>query len=504
MKLQIITLEHDDDHVSTRDKLAWAKAPRALLVWPRRGRILTRRLDLALLQRQAMRQRTEIGLVTYDREVVGHAAALGIPVFESPDHLPEEAWRLPEAELPHAPPSRIPLADLPDIREWRERSSAPLIRLSPVARWAMVGIAVLAPLFLAFALLPRAEITLSPDREVQIMELDLVVDPEIDEPLPEGRIPAQAITIQVAGESRRPASGSALVPKISAAGTVVLTNLSTEALTIPAGTGLRASESGVRFLILEETQLPAGIGSTAEANIVAAEAGSAGNLPSGAIDSVEGSIGFLVSVTNPEPTRGGVSERSPAVTAWDRESLRLDLREQLLASAWGQLQGELSDDQALAEGSLTVIEAEREDFDRESGQPAVSVGLSMELTVQALAYRMSDVESVAGDLLSIEMPAGHLPVPGTIRLASLADGGQSNPPAQNPLSYRAQQHIVRKIDFGVVRRYARGLSRDRAVDRLTRSFSLSSPPRIALSPSWFPWLPWLPIRIDVAWAWESP
>ncbi len=98
MKLQIITLDPEDDQVSARDKLAWSKAKRTLLVWPRRGRILTRRLDLALLQRQAKLQQVQLGLVTYDPEVVAHARALGIPVFDSPDHLPETAWKIPEVD----------------------------------------------------------------------------------------------------------------------------------------------------------------------------------------------------------------------------------------------------------------------------------------------------------------------------------------------------------------------------------------------------------------------
>ena len=93
MKLQLIHLDPEDDQISAREKLSWARASRAVLVWPRRGRVLTRRLDLVLLQRQAQRQAVELGLVTYDPTVLQLAQELGIPTFESPDHLPEAGWR---------------------------------------------------------------------------------------------------------------------------------------------------------------------------------------------------------------------------------------------------------------------------------------------------------------------------------------------------------------------------------------------------------------------------
>jgi len=44
MKIQIIQLEKHDDVISARDKMAWCKAPRILLVYPRGSRILTRQV----------------------------------------------------------------------------------------------------------------------------------------------------------------------------------------------------------------------------------------------------------------------------------------------------------------------------------------------------------------------------------------------------------------------------------------------------------------------------
>ncbi|MCJ7708643.1 MAG: hypothetical protein MUO38_13640, partial [Anaerolineales bacterium] len=93
MKVQIIHLDPQDDRISVSDKLGWVQAPRVLLVWPSHGRLLSQRLDLVLLQRRARRVGAHLGLVTHDPEVRDHAQSLGIPVFDSPDNLPEEGWR---------------------------------------------------------------------------------------------------------------------------------------------------------------------------------------------------------------------------------------------------------------------------------------------------------------------------------------------------------------------------------------------------------------------------
>src|SRR5512134_1278429 len=95
MKTHIIQLEQYDDIVSARDKMSWAKGDRILMVWPERGRVLYRRLDLALLQRQSQAQGAQLALVTQDPEVRYFAPRLGIPVFKSLRKAQRAAWGLP-------------------------------------------------------------------------------------------------------------------------------------------------------------------------------------------------------------------------------------------------------------------------------------------------------------------------------------------------------------------------------------------------------------------------
>jgi hypothetical protein len=69
LKTQLIPLETHDDVISIRDKMSWAKTPRMLLVWPAKGRVDVRPLDLTLLRRHATSLGAELGLVTRDAEI---------------------------------------------------------------------------------------------------------------------------------------------------------------------------------------------------------------------------------------------------------------------------------------------------------------------------------------------------------------------------------------------------------------------------------------------------
>jgi hypothetical protein len=69
MKTQVLQLDPHDDIISTRDKLGWKQTGRILLVWPRKGHVLTRRLDLVLLARHTASLGAQLALITRDPQV---------------------------------------------------------------------------------------------------------------------------------------------------------------------------------------------------------------------------------------------------------------------------------------------------------------------------------------------------------------------------------------------------------------------------------------------------
>ena len=83
MKTQVIHIDSHDDFISIRDRMEWAKTPRILLVWPKRGRVEMRPLDLTLLRRHAESLGAELGLVTRQRQIRAAARELGISYFST-------------------------------------------------------------------------------------------------------------------------------------------------------------------------------------------------------------------------------------------------------------------------------------------------------------------------------------------------------------------------------------------------------------------------------------
>jgi hypothetical protein len=80
---QLIQIEADEDANSVKDRLSFYKGKRVLLVWPEEGTALTRKLDLVLIQREAIRRQIKLAFVTHDPQVIEHARDLNISTFQT-------------------------------------------------------------------------------------------------------------------------------------------------------------------------------------------------------------------------------------------------------------------------------------------------------------------------------------------------------------------------------------------------------------------------------------
>ena len=104
MKTHVIQLDRHDDVTSVTDKITWSKSNRVLLVWPRRGQVLNRPLDLQLIQRACAGLGADLACVADDNDVLDHAKELGIPVFRSAkvaQRLPWQRQRHKKSFDPH-------------------------------------------------------------------------------------------------------------------------------------------------------------------------------------------------------------------------------------------------------------------------------------------------------------------------------------------------------------------------------------------------------------------
>ena len=493
MKTHIIQLERYDDVISTRDKMSWSKAARILLVWPQKGRVLTRPLDLTLLNRYSRQSGAQLGLVTRSRVVRANAALLGIPVFDTAAEAQQLPWRparRKKLESRRSPQERIGLL------ERRTRRFQPGRLENTPLRLLFFALGVVAVLGLMVFFLPSAQIILAPDEQEQRLSLPVWANLQIAAPGLSGGIPAQQITVVVEGQDALASTGQVTLPDQPAQGQVQFTNLGEQELTIPAGTVvLTLTQPAIRFQTTAPATLPPALDAQAEAPVTALQAGSSGNVDAGQIQAVEGAIGVNVSVTNLEPTTGGSDRSSPAPTGEDAENLHQRLLGTLRQTAESELQNQLTAGQVLLPETLRAGAVLEESYLPEVGSPADQLSLRLRVEFDAWTVLQKDLEQVALTALDANLPPGYAGVAGTLAITAQTEPslvGESvrwEIDARRTLAARRPEYALREASLGLQAGEVQGV--------LMQLFDLNAPPQIRIWPSWWPRLPFLPLRIQV-------
>ncbi|MBN1484600.1 MAG: baseplate J/gp47 family protein [Chloroflexia bacterium] len=264
--------------------------------------------------------------------------------------------------------------------------------------WSLLAVIAFTLILLGlyFFSLPKAVVTLLP-KEQEAREIDVTLQVLMtDEPSKEGTstegtgvtIEAKTVQVELQGQSTIPTSGESWIPEGSAAGAVILTNLTEYDIYVPAGT--RLTGGGASFHTIEDISVPAsyfwGSGSyvgKAQVGIICDTPGSAGNVDVWAITTIEGDLAGLLRVVNEEPTSGGAERQGHIVTAEDQEQLRQQLVVDLQQQSYQQLQAEVGGLEVLS-GTLK-IETVEETFSQEIGKEADSLTLQAKVRASALA-----------------------------------------------------------------------------------------------------------------------
>ena len=499
MKTYIIQVEPHDDALSTRDKMAWSKAPRILLVWPRRGRVLERAVDLIVLQRHAHILGAQLGIVTGDAEVRANAGDLGIPSFSSTVQAQQGSWRKPRGARRPNWRNYHERVDPAELRKQREALRALPVE-NRLTRIAAFTAGVLAVLALALFFVPAATIRLSPQRETQTLVLQAWASPEIREANPSGGMPAFAITAVVEGSVQVPSSGKVGIPERQASGDVELSNLTEQDLTIPAGTVVLAKGAGgalVRFETTRAVKLSAGIDQKVTVAVRAQVPGIQGNLPAGAVEAVEGPLGGSLLAANPRAFQGGSERSSPAPLAADYIKAEEQLKQSLMASALDDMSRQLTAGERLVNGTLVVSKVLKDVREPPTGQPADFARLSQQVEYTAWYVREKDLEAVALTALDANRSSGFQPVVGSLEL-KFADDAKFD---ENGVA-RWEMNVSRDLEAiwseAEAAQAVVGRSPADAARVLGEMIPLSTPARIELTPAGWARLPFLAFRIRVA------
>ncbi len=490
MKTQILRLEPYDDVVSIRDKMNWAKTRRILLVWPAR-RLRLRRLDFILLQRHARHLGVQIAIVTRDRVVRQAAQQVGLPVFRSTTEAHRAPWRYDRRRRrwrrrPHSVEQIAALrtAAHPESPAWARQ---------PAARLALFTIAVLAVLAVGALLAPAATLHLTPLTRQDGLTLPVTAAPDIPTVNLSGALPAVWRTVEVEGRAEAPVTGQTTTPARPATGRVVFTNLTGHPVSVPEGTVVLGGNPPVRFATTRPLTVPAG--GEADAIVRALDWGSRGNLPAGSLTSLLGDLGLQLRVTNPAPTHGGADTPVAAPAALDRSRLYSRLRSELAATALQELQASLAPDDLLIADSLEPVQVLQRTYDPPDNRPSDTLRLTLRMTFRALVVRGDDLRSLAEGIRQTQLLPGYRPLPDTLTWTSVTTPTRHGERITWRLHIRWQSAAVIRPE--VVTAALAGQSQPAAEHWLRTHLPLAAPPRITLTPAWWPRLPWLPFRIRV-------
>ena len=499
MKTQILQLDEHDDVISARDKMAWSKAPRLLLVWPKRVKLLERSVDLLVLQRYGQSLGAQVGIVTNSASIRDQARELGIPCFSKPAQAQRQAWRRGRGRKRFNPRLQV------------SKSSAELLRaqftavqaqraVSDGPQWARISafsLGVAAVFVLALLFWPSASIRLVPAQREQRLELDLRASTAIPAVNASGGVPAQEVNVVVEGSDQERSSGTVTVPGARARGMVQITNLSELEQVIPAGTVLSTAEDPpARYETLRDASLAAGVGSVAQVEVQAMLPGAGSNAPAGAIRAMEGAQGLSVAVGQQEPLSGGTDQTSPGPTPADYVLLRERLLESLRKTAVEDFYRSAGGEQRLLESSVTVKELLSETMSPPSGEPGDVARMSMRVEFRAFIVREEDLQTVARAAFEANRVEGFSPEPGPAEIQFITapvlgeDGSYT-------LTAAVKRDLRSIIDPERTARSVVGMKPEAASAMLERSNILAEPVEIRLFPSWWFRLPFLSFRVQV-------
>jgi len=509
MKTQIIHLEPYDDIYSAKDKMGWGQTSRILLVWPVRGRVLNRLVDLIMLKRHSAELGSQLAFVVQDADIKMHAQELGIPIFNSTRKAEKNHWR-PERKQRAA----LPLtAKRQPMNIWRRRRipmnlekmrslahpATPRWIAHPFTRVTAFTIGVLAVLAIAALLVPSAEIQLSPETQTEMITISVAASPEFQSVDLAGQVPARPISIIVEGRSSLPTSGSIPLPDQHSSGEVTFINLTERSIPIPEGLVVTTlDEEPIRFQTTRSAIVPpddVGV----DVPIEALFPGSAGNTRAEKILAIEGPLGLDVIVNNKRSTRGGSDQDAPAPSEEDYQVLYDQLFATLTTSALEEMRASLAPDDLMLSQEATHIATLEESYTPETMVPSDQLQLVLRSEFRALIVAGEELRSLGQSALEANVIEGFSPGSASIEIHHLSNptlSDQENEPTIWPM--QAGWQIQADLDTTQAIKLTIGQDPESAVQRVTDDLALAAPAEIRLIPSWWPRMPFLPFRISVS------
>lgn len=504
---------------AVRRQLMRLRRQRVALLLPDDWPELQNTAQVRLLQRQAQRQRCELGFITRNEQLHQIAHSVGVPTFVKPDEAMNGAWHMSPL-VPLLNPRRL-AAGLPDEPRWKRRKIIDLettptyfqsrqkrIRSEaayrqPLPAWlqwlgtGLAGLLMAAMVgFFVIYVVPAATIILVPGREPIAVKVQVTANPALDAPDLEFRqLPARLVETSLEETGSIPTTGSRQKATDKAQGSVVFSNLGASSVVVPAGTIVNTGTgTAINFRTTTTVEVPGGFNQRTTASIEALEPGIQGNVRANTITNIGGGYNLRVRVTNPGGTNGGGAALVPVVTQEDRDKLLAEILARAEARAPDSLLGSVTTGEWLSPESVqTIITSQA--FSSFNDEEAQELELTLRLLVRGVA-----VDQVVLRELLLETAQQAIPERGKLvasTLAALREPGAEFNQGTVTFTMTVGADYVIPINRTEVRDAIAGLTPQAAIDLVQQRWSLARTPEIQRDPEWFATLPALGQRIQV-------
>ena len=503
MKTQIIQLEPHDDYISVRDRMGWGQTPRVLLVWPKSGKLLHRRLDLTLIKRYSTSLGSQLALVTRDHDVRYQARQLDIPVYKNVKEAEQRRWKRPRKRRKNKRSQTLLYRkrqgrETPNFEKMRDHAHPTLPRwyTHPVFRISVFTIGVLSMLVVAGVFIPSAEIYITPATTTESITIDVSASPDNKTVELSGAVPAYFEKIIVEGRGRTPATGVTTIPRQSAFGRVTFLNLTDEDITVPVGTVVSTQdEPPIRFFTTSERTIPAGSdGITIP--IEAINPGSNGNVSAQKITSIEGPLGLNLSATNQRATTGGSDFSATTPSESDYQLIFDKLFDSLQKTAQTEFEFNTETGDIALSLTPTNRQALEEDYQPETGEPADFLELNLRAEYQFPYAAGTDLHQLGRIVLDRHINDDFTPRPETLQIVHLSEP-RILVTGKSTWRMQASWEMGAKLNKTEATSMVLGKAPDDAVQILDEQTPIEPGTNIYLFPEWWPRLPVLPFRIKI-------
>lgn len=510
-KPEFVQIGQNEDVASVKDRLSFLRGKNVLLIWPEEGTALTRKLDLVLVQREAMRRTIRLAIVTHDPLVIKHAEELNISTFETIGSSERGRWKRGRSKVftnrfqrPKSNPDPEELTEVASRVRREERTQSFFYTYGVRIGVFFVFLALIAGI--AYVVVPGATVYIVPAQQSVEAQVQIIADPslqanEVD--VENGLIPPTRLRLEVEDTASVPTTGSRDTDDVLALGLVTFINRTDTPITVPISTQVSTGTGNpVMFRTLQEATLAGQAGAEAEVIVEAmpVSSGEVGNVASNTINTVIGPLDNRIDVVNREPTTGGESRSLRTASEADRELLLALIRQQLQARAFVEMEMVLSPTQFIVDDTVRIIE-ERTDsmtFNVEIGEPAETLSLTMSAVVEGVVIDEELSQRIVFAYLSDQIPRGRVIDRDSIVYSR---GPFTVDTATNTISFvmSGSAEVRGQVDEAILRERLAGRSVGDALIYLFEEVDIAedTSPRIEVSPNWFGQMPLLPMRINI-------